>query len=306
MTLIFILISLVILVKSADVFVDQASSLAKRLKINNFLIGFTVVAFGTSLPEMVSTIFSSINGHNQLVMSNIIGSNIANLCLIFGLIAVFNKYRIHKRDVDINIPLNLMAMMVFWAISSWSGFVISWPFGISMILILLVLILLSKDYNHFATKKDEKFVKFNFLILTVSLLLLILSGKYCIEEVILLARELNVAETLLGYFLLAIGTSLPELVTTWVAVRKHEGEMGMGNILGSNLFNLLFILGVSSFIQPVVVTGFVTDLIFLTGAILAVYLFAVFGKKYSFSKKEGLGLLAIYGIFVIFQIIKTN
>lgn len=306
MTLSIILISLVVLVKSADVFVDQASSLAKKLKVNDFLIGFTIVAFGTSLPELVSTIFSSIDGHNQLVMSNIIGSNIANLCLIFGLIATFNVYKIHKRDVDVNIPINLAAMMVFWAISAWSGFNITWSFGISMILIFTTLILLSKDYNHFASRSENKYVKFNLLILITSLVLLVLSGKYCIEEVILLARQLNIAETLLGYFLLAIGTSLPELVTTWVAVKKNDGELGMGNILGSNLFNLLFVLGISSFIQPVVVTGFVTDLIFLTGAILAVYLFAVFGKKYSFSKKEGIGLLVIYGIFIVFQIARVN
>jgi cation:H+ antiporter len=140
MTLTLILVSLLVLVKSADIFVDQASSLAKRLKVNNFLIGFTVVAFGTSLPELVSTIFSSIDGHNQLVVSNIIGSNIANLCLIFGLVAIFNKYRIHKRDVKINIPLNLTAMMVFWAISGWSSFML-W---ISMILIFLILIYCQK------------------------------------------------------------------------------------------------------------------------------------------------------------------
>jgi cation:H+ antiporter len=139
--------------------------------------------------------------------------------------------------------------------------------------------------------------------LIASLLALIASGKYCIDEIILLARELDIAETLLGYFLLAIGTSLPELVTTWVAVKKQDGEMGMGNILGSNLFNLLFILGVSSFIQPVTVVGFVPDLLFLTGSILAVYMFAIFGKKYSFSKKK-IGVVVFMDVSDI-QIVKV-
>lgn len=304
--LLLVLLSLVVLVKSADVFVDQASSLAKKLKVNDFLIGFTVVAFGTSLPELVSTVFSSIDGHNQLVMSNIIGSNIANLCLIFGLIATFNVYRIHKRDVDVNIPLNLAAMMVFWALSAWSGFKISWPFGISLILIFLALILLSKDYNHFSSHSEKKYAQFKAWLLLMSLVLLVGSGKFCIEGTIALAKQLNIAETILGYFLLAIGTSLPELVTTWIAVRKNDGELGMGNILGSNLFNLLFVLGISSFIQPVVVTEFVTDLLFLTAAILTVYFFAVFGKKYSFSKREGMGLLFVYFLFVLFQIIRIS
>ena len=304
--LLLVLLSLIVLVKSADVFVDQASSLAKKLNVNDFLVGFTVVAFGTSLPELVSTVFSSIDGHNQLVMSNIIGSNIANLCLIFGLIATFNIYRIHKRDVEVNIPLNLAAMMVFWAFSVWSGFKIDWPFGISLILIFLVLILLSKDYNHFSSNSDKKYASLKPWLLLTSLILLVGSGKFCIDGVIALAKQLNIAETILGYFLLAIGTSLPELVTTWVAVKKKDGELGMGNILGSNLFNLLFILGISSFIHPVVITGFVTDLLFLTTATLAVYFFAVSGKKYTFSKRECVGLLLVYLLFVLFQIIRIS
>jgi cation:H+ antiporter len=156
-TLLVVFVSLLVLVKSADVFVDQASSLAKKLKVNDFLIGFTVVAFGTSLPELVSTVFSAIDGHNQLVMSNIIGSNITNLCLIFGIIAVFNEYKIRKRDIDINIPINMAALMIFWAFSTWSGFTLNWAFGISLILIFLTLILLSKDYNHFEDTVVKKY-----------------------------------------------------------------------------------------------------------------------------------------------------
>ena len=153
--LLVILLSLFLLVKSADMFVGQASSLAKKLKVDNFLIGFTVVAFGTSLPELISTLFSSISGHNQLVMSNIIGSNIANLCLVFGVVALFNNYRIKKRDVDINIPLNITALMAFWALSVFMGFTLNWASGISLILLFLVLILLSKDYNHFESVKKS-------------------------------------------------------------------------------------------------------------------------------------------------------
>ncbi|MBI2465162.1 sodium:calcium antiporter [Candidatus Shapirobacteria bacterium] len=305
-TLIVVLISLLVLVKSADVFVDQASSLAKKLKVNDFIIGFTVVAFGTSLPELVSTVFSAIDGHNQLVMSNVIGSNITNLCLIFGIIAVFNDYKIRRRDIDINIPINFAAMMVFWAFSAWSGFVLNWAFGISLILIFLILILLSKDYNHFSHVSNRVYATFRPWLLIGSLILLVFSGKICIEETILLAKQLKIAETILGYFILSIGTSLPELVTTWIAVKRKDGELGVGNILGSNLFNLLFALGVSSFIRPVVVTGFRTDLLFLTMATLAVYVFAILGKKYSFSRREGAGLLFIYLLFVVFQVIRVN
>lgn len=302
--LLIIILSLFFLVKSAEVFVNQASSLAKKLKVNDFIIGFTVVAFGTSLPELISNIFSSISGHNQLVVSNIIGSNITNLCLIFGIIALFNNYRIRKRDIRVNIPLNLAAMMYFWALVTFMGFTLNWASGISLILVFLVLILLSKEENHFETSKKE-YATFNPYYLGVSLLVLVISGKVCIDQVINLANILKISESILGYFLLAIGTSLPELVTTWIAVKEKDGELGMGNILGSNLFNLLFIFGVSTFINPIQLSTFKYDLVILTIAVLTVYIFAVIGKKYEFSKREGLGLLLVYLIFVIFEISKS-
>ena len=168
-TLLLVFISLFFLVKSANVFVDQASAFAKKLKISDFLIGFTVVAFGTSLPELISTIFSALAGHNQLVVSNIIGSNITNSCLIFGLIAIFNNFKIRKRDVDINIPLNMAAIMAFWALAVFMGFTLNWSAGISLILVFFVLLILSKEYNHIKIIKST-LTKFNPLILFFSLI----------------------------------------------------------------------------------------------------------------------------------------
>lgn len=301
-TFLLVLISLFFLVKSADVFVDQASALAKKLKVGDFIIGFTIVAFGTSLPELISTLFSTFSGHNQLVVSNIIGSNITNFCLIFGVIALFNNFRIRKRDMEINIPLNMAALTAFWTLAVFMNFTLNLISGISLILIYLALLILSKEYNHFENIKNT-YPKFNFLLLAISLALLVTSGKICIDQIINLATQLKISETILGYFLLAVGTSLPELVTTWAAVKKHDGELGVGNILGSNLFNLLFIFGVSTFIRPLPLADFKIDLVFLTGITLAVYIFAVTGKKYSFSKKEGLGLLFLYFLFVLFQLL---
>lgn len=302
-TVILVVVSLIILVKSADVFVDQASALAKKMKVSDFLIGFTIVAFGTSLPELISTIFSALKGHNQLVVSNLIGSNIINLCLIFGIIAIFKDFKIRKRDVDINIPLNMAGIMVFWALAVFMGFSLNWSAGISLVLIFMVLIMLSKEYNHIIIATPIS-TKFNFLVLALSLLTLIVSGKVCIEQIIGMADMLHVSETILGYFLLALGTSLPELVTTWVAVNKNDGELAVGNILGSNLFNLLFIFGITTFIEPIELIGFRTDLMFLTGITLATYAFAITGKKYSFNRKEGWGLVGLYVLFVLFQVMR--
>ncbi len=295
-----IILSLFFLVKSAEVFIDQTSALAKKLKISDFIIGFTMVAFGTSIPELISTIFSAISGHNQLVISNIIGSNITNFCLVLGLVSIFNNFQIRKRDVDINIPLNMAALMVFWALSVFMGFNLNWATGISLISVFILLNILSKDYNHLQIS-HKTYSEFKPLILIFSLAFLIISGKICIDQIIELATQFNISETILGYFLLSIGTSLPELVTAWLAVKRKDKELGIGDILGSNLFNLLFILGVSTFIRPLDFSGFKVDLFFLTGITLAVYFYAIIGKKYSFSRKEGLGLLFLYLLFVIFQ-----
>lgn len=304
LSIFLILLSLFVLVKSADIFIDQASALAKKQKISDFIIGFTIVAFGTSIPELISTIFSSLSGHNQLVISNIIGSNITNFCLVLGLVSIFNNFQIRKREIDINIPLNLAALMFFWALSSYMGFNLNWAAGVSLISIFFLLIFLSKDYNHIQISK-KIYSEFKPVLLISSLVFLILSGKICIDQIILLSTQFKISETILGYFLLALGTSLPELATAWLAIKRHDKELGIGNILGSNLFNLLFILGVSTFIRPLDFSDFKVDLFFLTGITLAVYFYAIVGKKYSFSRKEGIGLLFLYLVFVIFQVTRN-
>jgi len=301
LTLLTIVLSLFFLVKSANIFVDQASSLAKKYKVSDFIIGFTIVSIGTTLPELISTVFSALSGRNQLVISNIIGSNITNFCLVFGIMAVFHNFRIRKRDVNINIPLNMAGLMVFWALSAYMGFTLTWTSGISLILVLIILLILSRDYNDFVSTK-KNYVKYNSLILVFSLLLLIVSGKICINQTINLANQLKISEAIIGYFILALGTSLPELVTAWVAVKKNSGDLAVGNILGANLLNLLLISGISTFIQPLEISHFKTDLVFLTAITLAVYFFAIRGKKYSFSKREGLSMIFLYLLFVLFQI----
>lgn len=302
--LIIVLISLATLIKSVDIFIDQSIALAKKWGASDFIIGFTVVAFGTSLPELISIIFSSISGHNQLVVSNVIGSNITNLCLIFGIVALVKEYRIRKRDVNINIPINIIALAFFWIIAVWAKMNITWIFGIALLISFFALMLLSKE-KVVPSKNKNVTVIFKGWLLFTSLIVLVIAGKTCVDGIISLADQLDISEKILGYFLLAIGTSLPELITTWEAVRKSSGELGVGNILGSNLYNLLFILGVTSFINPVKVTNFVPDLIFLTGATIATYYFAMRGKKYTFSRKEGFTLLGIYGLFIIMQIFRV-
>lgn len=213
------------------------------------------------------------------------------------------KYKIRKRDVDINIPLNLAAMMAFWGLAAFMGFELNWAAGISLLLVFVVLLILSNEYNYF-DHRGRPVSNFKPLIMIISLGLLIFSGKLCINSIVSISVSLGISESILGYFLLALGTSLPELITTLVAVKNHDGEMGIGSILGSNLFNLLFVVGISTFIRPLVLIDFKNDLLFLTGATLAAFVFAVAGKRYSFDRREGWGLLVIYAVFMIFQVVK--
>jgi len=300
-TFIIVVISLFFLIKSADIFVGQASALAQKLKFSSFLIGFTIVAFSTSLPELISTVFSAIAGHNKLLVSNIIGSNITNSCLILGLIALFKNFQIRKRDADVNILLNIIALVAFWILTVLMSFTLNWSAGILLILIFFALQILSNNYNHFENFKNLH-TKYNLLVLILSLVSLVIFGKICIDQTINLAEQFKISETILGYFLLAIGTSLPELIVTWIAVNKNNKDLAVGNILGSNLFNLLFIFSISTFIKPLQLNDFKIDLIFLTGITMVVYVFAITGKKYFFSKKEGFGLVFLYFLFVLLQV----
>jgi cation:H+ antiporter len=198
----------------------------------------------------------------------------------------------------------MAALMVFWALAVFMGFSLNWSAGISLILIFVILQILSKEYNHLKIT-SLSYPKFRPIILIGSLIILIVSGKICIDQIIILAKQLNIAETILGYFLLALGTSLPELITTWTALKKKEGELALGSVLGSNIFNLLFIFSISTFINPVELSAFKIDLVFLTGITLIVYIFAITGKKYSFSKKEGISLFLLYLTFIAFQAFKS-
>ncbi len=291
------------LLVAADFFVSQAAAMARKFRVNDFVIGFTVVAVGTSLPELITSVISSFTGHPSLAISNIIGSNLANLCLILGITSVFRKFKINRQDVVYNIPLNLASLIVFWILMGLSNVQLNRFAGIGLLFFFLVLNLAEKNKGDRANKVTGKIAKFNPAILIGSLILMMLAGKITVENIVRLISIFNIRESILGYFVLSIGTSLPEMVTTFVAVRKNNSEIGIGSLLGSNLFNLLFILGVVGVFSPTDASGFLFDLAFLAAATIMVYFFALRGEKYNFTHKEGLGLLGIYFLFVVKQLV---
>jgi len=300
--LIIAIIGILFLVKASDIFVDQIIALSKRYKISGFIVGFTVLAFGTSLPELVTSTYSTFSGHPQIAISNVIGSNIVNLCLILGILAIFKTYKLSKTDVKYNIPQNLIAISLFGVLCFAFNFQLFGFDGIILLVIFTIFILMSKRENHDIKVKST--IKFNLLILIISFLVLIVAGKISIDELVKFSGLFGIRESLLGYFIVAIGTSLPELVTSYMAVKKGNAELGIGNILGSNLFNLFFILGISAFINTIYIQEFLPELVFLAVATFSVLVFALTGKKYYFSKIEGFGLLILYTIFILIQINK--
>ena len=298
----FALLGLFVLLKAAEVFAGQATSLAAKLKISSFVVGFTIVAGGTSLPELVVCTYSSIIGHSDVAVSAVVGSNIANLCLILGLLALYKTYRLTAKDVHVNLPANSIAILVFLCLLLWFNLMVSWEMGLVLMVLFFIFILVANKGNH----AQALVAKGHFRLITFvgALAVLLVAGKVCIDSVIAVANDLNIAETMLGYFFVAIGTSLPELVTSFVAIKSGDEELSIGNVMGSSLFNLFFIVGLSSFFTDLDFSGTLYGVGFMALATVLTLIFALTGKRYYFSKKEAVGLLAIYLLFAVTQIVK--
>lgn len=300
----YLLISIVLLlgtVKAADTFIGQSISLAKKLKISGFIIGFTLVAFGTSLPEFIVSTYSTYTGHTDIAISNVLGSCIANITLVLGVLAVYKPYKLNKTDVFLNIPLSLFSLLFFVILLILNNFTLTVISGVILIVIVPFILLISKRNNGVHRIKSE--VKFNLLILILSLIALIILGKYSVDYILKFSELFNIQESILGYFVMAIGTSLLELVAAFAAIRKGNGEMGIGNILGSNLINLYLIFGSSSLIYSINLSEFKTETYFLIFLTLLLVVLGFIGKKFFLSKREGLVLLITYMLFVIYQVL---
>lgn len=302
-TLSLSIIFLLVVIKSADVFVKQSVALAHKFKISEFITGFALVSVGTSIPELSTGIYSTLSGHTNLAVANIIGSNITNISLLLGLIAVFRSFRISKADVRYNIPLLVFSSITVLLSLYFTKFQLTPLLGILLISGFFVALYFSSRENH--KKSISNGQKFNIFYLVASATLIVIFSKFCIDGIIDVATQLNISETFFGYILIALGTSLPELVTTFQAIKNGNGELGLGNLLGSNMFNLLLILGILPLIKAADLSAFRVEMIYLVTTTFLLIVFAHMGKKYFFSKKEGLFMLLIY-FFYIFIVLYQN
>lgn len=314
-TILLFIIGFPFLIKGADFLVDGASSLAKKFWIPDLIIGLTIVAFWTSAPELVVNINSSLQGITGITIGNILGSNIANILLILWLAAAIYPIRIKSTFLKREVIISAMATLVFaifindiWIDGTTNAFV-SRSEGITLIILLGFFL-----YYLFETSKQQKSKeKIQIFPLWKSLLRiglgiggLILGGDRIVNGAAEIATQFGISERIIGLTIIAIGTSLPELATSAMAAYKKNSDIAIANVIGSNIFNILFILGASSIITPIPsIKGTNMDLLILIITTFLIFFFYTRGNlKRTIEKKEGVFMLILYICYIIYLILE--
>lgn len=303
-----LIVGFVFLIKGSDFFVDGASSIASLLKIPTIIIGLTIVALGTSAPEAAVSITSSMTGSNAMAVSNVIGSNMFNILMVIGLSALLNELLMDKTTLNKDLPF-LVAITVLFAGFIIIGWDISSIEGIILLIIMVAYIIYliyttRKSGNANEVEKPKYSLPKSIIFILIGLTGIILGGDLVVDSASAIAIALGMSETLVGLTIVAIGTSLPELVTSLTALKKGENELIIGNVIGSNIFNILFVLGASSAISAIPLdSSMLIDVIFM---VLVTTICFIFGKTQDkFDKKEGAILVALFVIYMIFAILRN-
>lgn len=301
------------LVKGADWFVDGASAIAKKMKIPAIIIGLTIVSMGTSLPEASVSIAAAATKSADLSIGNVVGSNIFNLLVVLGLSAIFMPAVIGKEVLKRDLPFMLgsSALLLIFALVWSSGAdrsIIRWEGAILLVFfiayLVLTLIQAKKQSGLSAIPEEERRqIKTgkSVVFLLIGMVLIICGGDWVTYGAKSLAIQMGVSEALVGLTVVAIGTSLPELVTSVVAARKHENDIAVGNVIGSNIFNILFILGMSAVITPLKVSGAVIiDIVIMTALFVVFLLLSLIRKKVD--RVSGGIMIALYAAYTAYVI----
>lgn len=300
--IVFLTLGFFLLVKGADWFVDGASGLARKLGIPQLVIGLTIVAMGTSLPEAAVSISAALRGNAEITIGNIVGSNILNILIILGVTALIATLKVADSTVRYEIPFMIVATFVLlWL--GYTGGQVTWLEGV----ILWVLFLLYLRYLYMMAKKGKEEEREAEQLSTAKIIGLILAGvvmiaagsNFAVEGASNLAKALGISQRFIGLTIVAFGTSLPELVTSVSAARKHNADIAIGNIVGSNIFNILFIVGTTALITPVTfASGFVVDT--LIAAAVGILLFVCVARTKELRKKAGIVMLLAYILYFLY------
>ena len=316
----FIFIGFLLLIKGADLLVNGASNIAKKFHIPEIVIGLTIVSLGTSMPELFISLESAINGHPDMAMGNVIGSCACNLLLILGLSASIRRIKIQRETRIFEVPMSLIFSLIFWYFCTTQNKIVREE-GIILVLLFALFIfytiIMAKKGEKFDEEKDElenkeenekntKVENSKFLIMNncifvfLGILGLKFGGELTVNNAVIVAEYFKLSEQVISLTILAVGTSLPELVTSVVAAAKGNSDIAIGNIIGSNIFNMLFIIGVTSLISPIAYNvKYNIDMIVVIISTIVLALFPLIPPKNMMSKRNGATYLVGYILYLI-------
>lgn len=315
LTIILVILGFILLIKGADFLVDGATAIAKKFHISEIVIGLTIIAMGTSMPELVVSLTSAINGHADIALGNVVGSNLVNLLFILGICAMLKNIEIKKETRLFDSPISFIVTVIL---------LIMGLFGIEYLqidriesVILLVLFMFFIVYVVKMAKKGEEpktieekndparqegsvsLIK-SIVGIIIGIIALKFGADFVVNNSIIIAEKIGISEKIIGLTIVAIGTSLPELVASVVAIRRGENDMAVGNVLGSNIFNILLILGVSGAISPIRYDlSYNLDIAVLLLGSGILLLYPYIGKKNYMTRTKGAVFVGIYLIYII-------
>lgn len=319
-SIIILVIGFVLLLKGADYFVEGSSSVAKQLRIPSMIIGMTIVAMGTSLPECAVSVTASLTGNNTLAVSNVVGSNIFNLMVVCGACALFAPLTIEKDTLKKEFPLSIFCAALLMVLG-YIGMILGHIDGVVFLILFAGYLLwminsakkaravhkedeLMKEEGEFVDEEIKLIPMWKCAIYIIGGMIAIkYGGDFVVDSASSIALAFGLSQTLIGLTIVALGTSLPELMTSIVAARKNEVDMALGNVIGSNIFNILLVLGVAAAISPVAfLMDNIIDTIVLIVMSLVVLVFAWTSKV--INRKEGIAMLCMYVVYMVYICIR--
>jgi len=316
--IVLIILGMALLVKGGDLLVDGSSSLARRFNISELAIGLTIVAFGTSAPEFVVSLSAAIALHPEIALGNVIGSNNFNLFIILGITGLIMPIAVQKNTVRIEIPLSLLAAIVLFLLGNYAFFpgekyTITRIDGLILVLFFALFIFyIFKTMKSAVPDGEASSVKTlsltkTILFIIIGLVFLVFGGRVVVNSAVALAQALNISEKVIGLTIIAVGTSLPELVTSITAIIKKSDDIAIGNIIGSNIFNVFLILGVSAMASPMEYSIVFNRDIFILILGTLLLLGAMFtGNKRKLDRWEGAIFVLLYTGYVVYMIMRNE
>lgn len=310
--IILLVLGFIILIKGADIFVDGASSVAGNFKVSKMLIGLTIVAFGTSAPEFAVSVKSILSNHYDIVLGNVIGSNILNILLILGVSSLFHSLNVKNNTVKKELPIVMLMTILFAVLLSdhLFDFQVTNAFtrsdGIILLLFFLAFIyyLIAMARKKIENDSDQSYmsIKKAFIYTMIGIFMIVVGSNFVVDSASMIAEELGVSAKLISLTIVALGTSLPELVTSVTATRKGEYDIAIGNVVGSNIFNIGMVIGL-----PIAIFGGIDHISFnyidlIVMLISAILLFIFSYNDYKITKKEGIIFLILFILYYSYVI----